>query len=183
MQLKKHYTGIKRFWVGLKRFIYKMGIKLLNIFYDRCAENDIQLLDQEVVKTINQLPAKNQQLRVFDSFVGYQTDVIDLRVGKNVKVNEAYTVKSKSYKVTKFAAACAFTLGILLFAFEIVALSLGWIYSFFLHAGIFMISFLLLVTSFLFLTRSIIIFRAGEEFDQNEMKDIMDKIEKYNFKN
>ena len=56
--LKKHYTGIKKFWVGLKRFIYKLGIKMLNIFTDRCAENDIQLLDQEVVKTINQLPSK-----------------------------------------------------------------------------------------------------------------------------
>lgn len=180
--LKKHYTGIKKFWVGLKRFIYKLGIKMLNIFSDRCAENDIQLLDQEVVKTINQLPSKNQQLRVFDSFVGYQTDVIDLRVGKNVKINESYTVKSKAYKGMKLASILSIVMAIACLAFEIVALSSAWDYSFLIHMVLWLLFMGFGVTSFLFLTRSTILFRAGEEFDPNEMKDIIDKVEKYNFK-
>ena len=182
VHLKKHYTGVKKFWVGLKRLIYKAGIKMLNIFSDRCAENDIQLLDQEVVKTINQLPAKNQQLRVFDSFVGYQTDVIDLRVGKACKVNEAYIVKSKTYKTTKLISFCSFILGALCFGFEIVALALKWKFGFVLHMALIVFALLFFVASFLFLTRATIVFRAGEEFDSVEMKDIMDKSEKYNFK-
>lgn len=182
VHLKKHYTGIKKFWVGLKRLIYRAGIKMLNIFFDRCAENDIQLLDQEVVKTINQLPAKNQQLRVFDSFVGYQTDVIELRVGKACKVNEAYIVKSKGFKTMKLISILSFILGTLFFAFEVVALVLEWKFSFILHLAIIVFALLFFVASFLFLTRATILFRAGEEFDAIEMKEVMDKCEKYNFK-
>ena len=155
---------------------------MLNIFFDRCAENDIQLLDQEVVKTINQLPAKNQQLRVFDSFVGYQTDVIELRVGKACKVNEAYIVKSKGFKTMKLISILSFILGTLFFAFEVVALVLEWKFSFILHLAIIVFALLFFVASFLFLTRATILFRAGEEFDAIEMKEVMDKCEKYNFK-
>lgn len=182
VHLKKHYTGIKKFWVGLKRLVYKLGIKMLNIFSDRCAENDIQLFDQEVVKTINQLPSKNQQLRVFDSFVGYQTDVIDLRVGKACKVNEIYIAKSRSYGLTKMVSVLSCILGVLCLAFEIIALVLEWKFAFILHMGIIVFALLFLVASFLFLIRAIILFRAGEEFDPVEMKDVMDKCEKYNFK-
>ena len=60
--LKKARTGFKKFFQKIGLFFYEMGIKLIKVYRDFCAETDIQLLDLEVVKTINQLPEKNRQL-------------------------------------------------------------------------------------------------------------------------
>ena len=54
--LKKVYSGLKKIWSSLKNFIYWCGTKLMGVFKDIGAETDIQLLDKDVVITINQLP-------------------------------------------------------------------------------------------------------------------------------
>jgi hypothetical protein len=114
--LKKEFSGFKKLWMKLKRAWYSLGIKMLGIFKDRCAETDIQLLDQDVVKTINQLPAKNRQLRVLDSFVGYPVDVIQLEIDSKVKDNNVYFVFINqnyffSYTVKTLSATSTFDFG------------------------------------------------------------------------
>ena len=96
--LKKVYRGFKKLLVGFKSIFYKIGIKFLGVFKDLDAENDIQLLDSDVVKTINQLPGKNRQLRTLDSLLYYTTDIIHLEVDSKEVINQNYTVKDKDIK-------------------------------------------------------------------------------------
>ena len=105
--LKKEYSGIKSLFVTLKRAVYRVCIRLLGIFNDQCAETDIQLLDQDVVQTINQLPSKNRHLRVLDSFVGYSTDTIQLEIDSKVKENRTYISKPKSASTCNLVANLA----------------------------------------------------------------------------
>ena len=59
--LKKEYSGFKKIWSGLKSLVYWLGTKLMGVFKDIGAETDIQLLDQDVVKTINQFGVQNSR--------------------------------------------------------------------------------------------------------------------------
>jgi len=143
--LKKEYSGFKKIWVKIKRAFYTLGIKTLGIFKDHCAETDIQLLDQDVVKTINQLPQKNRQLRVLDSFVGFTTDIIQLEIDGKMKENKTYDDKSKSYKTSGIISLVSVLVGVLSLTFGILSIALEWnIAPFFI-----ILFFLLAATNFI----------------------------------
>ena len=176
--LKKEYYGIKKLWVKLKRACYSLGIKALGIFKDMCAETDIQLLDQDVVKTINQLPAKNRQLRVLDSFVGYPTDVIQLEIDSKTKENKAYEDKIKASRVCGITSGIFLLVAIASFAIASIGIGFKWtllpvLYVLFFAVGAF-------IMSFVFLTKRSLHKRVGQMTEITELNDLRTKIEKYN---
>ena len=135
--LKKEYSGFKKLAVKFKRAIYRIGIKILGIFNDRCCETDIQLLDQDVVKTINQLPQKNRQLRVLDSFVGYTTDVIQLEIDYKMKENKNYDEKNKHYKIAGIVSISTLILALACLIVGGVGVALAWTMSPVLYIALF----------------------------------------------
>ena len=181
--LKKEYSGFKKIGVNLKRAFYKMGVKMLGIFNDRCAETDIQLLDSDVVKTINQLPQKNRQLRVLDSFVGYPTDVIQLEIDGKMKENKSYDEKIKSYKVCGIISLVSLILAIALIAVGCIGITLGWQISAVLYITMFVLGVFGLVMAFVFAIKKQLHYRVGQVFDVAELRDLANKLEKYNISN
>lgn len=181
--LKKEYSGFKKLWVKLKRAWYSLGIKMLGIFKDRCAETDIQLLDQDVVKTINQLPAKNRQLRVLDSFVGYPTDVIQLELDSKSKENKLYEEKIKAYKVCSIASYSCLLLGVVLIALGILGIALTWSIPPVVYILLFCLGLLSLIMSFVFGTKKTLHLRVGQLQEVSELNDLKNKLEKYNIAN
>ena len=181
--LKKEYSGFKKIGVNLKRAFYKMGVKMLGIFKDRCAETDIQLLDSDVVKTINQLPQKNRQLRVLDSFVGYPTDVIQLEIDGKMKENKSYDEKIKSYKVCGIISLVSLILAIALIAVGCIGITLGWQISAVLYITMFVLGVFGLVMAFVFAIKKQLHYRVGQVFDVAELRDLANKLEKYNISN
>lgn len=193
VHLKKEYTGFKKLAVKLKRAWYSLGIKMLGIFKDRCAETDIQLLDQDVVKTINQLPAKNRQLRVLDSFVGYPVDVIKLEIPRKRADHEEettelqnkkfYEEKIKAYKVCAIGSLSLLFLGIVSLALGIVGIVLQWTIPAVLYVLFFALGLLSLILSFVFGTKKTLHYRVGQLTEIPELNDLRNKIEKYNITN
>ena len=181
--LKKEYSGFKKIGVNLKRAFYKMGVKMLGIFKDRCAETDIQLLDSDVVKTINQLPQKNRQLRVLDSFVGYPTDVIQLEIDGKMKENKSYDEKIKSYKVCGIISLVSLILAIALIAVGCIGITLSWQISAVLYITMFVLGVFGLVMAFVFAIKKQLHYRVGQVFDVAELRDLANKLEKYNISN
>lgn len=178
--LKKEYVGFKKFWNRVNTFFYNLGIKMLHIFSDVGAENDTQLLDNEVVKTINQLPNKNRQLRVLDSFVGYKSDIIYVPATA-IKTDRLYDDKSKSYYATMVTSYGALSLSILCLIFLILGASFSWNMGVFGYLFLFIGFCILLVVSLVYATRTVLIRRVGEGVDAFEIKCLVDKLEKYNF--
>ena len=181
--LKKEYSGFKKIGVNLKRAFYKMGVKMLGIFKDRCAETDIQLLDNDVVKTINQLPQKNRQLRVLDSFVGYPTDVIQLEIDGKMKENKNYDEKIKAYRVCGIISLVSLILAIALIAVGCIGIALGWQISAVLYITMFVLGIFGLVMAFVFAIKKQLHYRVGQIFDVAELRDLANKLEKYNISN
>lgn len=192
---KNEYTGIKKIWLGIKRSFYNLGLKILNVFNDNFAEINIQVLDNEVVKTINQLPSKNKQLRVLDSFVGYSIDVVKNKVltekkSKEQKIedkkirneNKAYFEKSQNYYIDFSLTIGLFALSIILLTIGILSLSLHWNLGFLLGFFIWVGFIVSLVISAIFATKTTLSGRAGEQIDMLEIKTLQEKLEKYNFK-
>ena len=178
--LKKEYSGIKNIFVTLKRAIYRLCIKMLGIFNDQCAENDIQLLDPDVVQTINQLPSKNRHLRVLDSFVGYSTDVIQLEIDSKVKENKTYISKPKSANTCR-NVAIASIIGILaIIAFITLNYTLELNVSIILVIVGIVLAFCLGLLSWIYFTKSTLLTRIGNLIDINDLRDIENKLEKYN---
>ena len=181
--LRKEYSGIKKLGVKLKRAFYRMGIKALHIFKDRCAETDIQLLDQDVVKTINQLPHKNRRLRVLDSFVGYQTDVIQLEIDSKMKENKSYdeiTTKVKTYGIMSIVS-CLLALAAIIVG--VLGIILSWPMSIVVYIILFTLGIFGIIMSFVLSTLRTLNFRVGQIVDVSELKDLRNKIEKYNITN
>ena len=181
--LRKEYSGIKKLGVKLKRAFYRMGIKALHIFKDRCAETDIQLLDQDVVKTINQLPHKNRRLRVLDSFVGYQTDVIQLEIDSKMKENKSYdeiTTKVKTYGIVSIVS-CLLALAAIIVG--VLGIILSWPMSIVVYIILFTLGIFGIIMSFVLSTLRTLNFRVGQIVDVSELKDLRNKIEKYNITN
>jgi len=177
--LKKKVRGFKGFLGKIKEFFYKLGIKILNVFHDYYAENDIQLLDQEVVRTINQLPTKNRQLRVLDSFVGYNVDIISSE--ENSKPSKLYNTKTKYYWIN-----LAVSLGLCFFGaiFFIIAL-VGTIISSISVAGLLILwsfSIIFGVLAYVFAIKTMLVHRVGENYDAHEIKTLHERAEKYNMK-
>lgn len=178
--LKKEYSGFKKLWVKLKRAFYSLGIKMLGIFKDRCAETDIQLLDQDVVKTINQLPAKNRQLRVLDSFVGYPVDIIQLEIDYKMKENKNYDEKIKAYKTCGIVSVSCLLAFVATFAVACVGLALKWSIPAVVYITLFAVGLLALIMSFVFVTKRTLHFRVGQMTEIPELNDLRNKLEKYN---
>lgn len=181
--LKKEYSGFKKLGVKLKRAFYKLGIKMLGIFKDRCAETDIQLLDQDVVKTINQLPQKNRQLRVLDSFVGYTTDIIQLEIDSKMKENKNYDEKLKSYKVCEAVSITSIVIAFISVVMAVIGLSLSWAMSPVIYITLFALGIFGIILSFVFATKKVLSFRVGEITENSELNDLRNKLEKYNISN
>ena len=181
--LKKEYFGFKKVWINLKRAMYKMFIKSMGIFKDCCAETDIQLLDKDVVKTINQLPQKNRQLRILDSFVGYPTDIIQLEIDSKMKENKNYDEKSKAYKSYGAVAVISMLLCFSLISLGVVGISLSCELPPLLYICFFVVGVFLFILSLLFATRRTLAFRIGSIVEVSEINDLRSKIEKYNISN
>lgn len=179
--LKKVYTGFKKIITSIKNFFYLGGLKFVGVYKDYLAENDIQLLDQDVVITINQLPAKNQQLRTLDSFVGYHVDMVHMEVNTKKKEDPAYNIKSKSYltsKVLTFLFLALTMVGVLV---DVLSFILKWhwpIYVHFILFGLFGVGALL---AFLFNAKRTLALRVGHTMDVSVLKDAKEKLERYNF--
>jgi len=177
--VKKIVKGFKGFLLKIKEFFYKLGIKILNVFHDYYAENDIQLLDQEVVRTINQLPTKNRQLRVLDSFVGYNVDIVTAE--QDGKPSKLYNVKTKYYWIN-----LAVSLGLCFFGVVFFIISLvGTILSSISVAGLLILWSLFIMFGFMayiFAVKTMLVHRVGENYDAHEIKTLHDRAEKYNMK-
>ncbi len=177
---KKQFTGFRRFVRSVKVFFYNLGIKLLNVFGDVYAENDIQLLDREVVRTINQLPTKNRQLRMLDSFVGYETDVLYVTEIKKRPKSKVYDYKSQSHFVSVVLAIVSAVLALLSVMAGILlsAFSVG---GFLLHLIVWFGAVFLFCLAFVLAIKSHLSYRVGEQSDMADIKALFDKMEKYNF--
>lgn len=178
--LKKVYTGFKKLWCGIKNFFYRMGMKMVGLFRDVMAENDIQLLDLDVVKTINQIPAKNQQLRTLDSFIGYNMDIIHIEISEKQKEDPAYKTVSKSYLTAKILCAIFFSISIVGLVVSILALALSWPVPFYVHIILWTLFVIMGILSFIYNTKRTLALRVGQLIDVSELESIKEKSETYN---
>ena len=177
--LKKKIRGFKGFLAKIKECFYKLGIKILNVFHDYFAENDIQLLDKEVVRTINQLPTKNRQLRVLDSFVGYNVDIVIAE--QDGKPSKLYNTKTKNYWINLAVSLVLCFFGVVFFVVALVgtiisSISVPWLlvfWSLFIIFG---------VMSYIFAIKTMLVHRVGENYDAHEIKTLHERAEKYNIK-
>lgn len=181
--LKKEYSGLRKLGVNIKRAFYQMGVKTLGIFKDRCAETDIQLLDQDVVKTINQLPQKNRQLRVLDSFVGYPTDIIQIELDNKSVENKLYEEKSKNFRLCGMGAVLSLFISLALIAVAIAGFALNWQISSVFYITFIVVGVFGLALAYIFVIKRTLNYRIGEITDMNELRDLSNKIEKYNITN
>ncbi len=179
--LKKVFAHPKKLWVKFKHWIYKIGMKMLGLFKDFGAETDIQLLDCDVVKTINQVPAKSRQLRVLDSFIGYNYDIIKMEVDSKTKDSKMYVERTKSVKrsalgmgICTFLFVAFVTLGVLT-ATKVLKLGVVW------HITWWFASVCSAVLWLIYYTRHSLGLRVGDNIDEKELRTLENSIEKYNF--
>ena len=179
--LKKEYAHPKKLWVKFKTWLYNIGMKLLGVFKDFGGETDIQLLDKDVVITINQLPSKNRQLRVLDSFIGYNYDIIKMEVDSKVKDSKLYVDKTKSVKISALIMSLCFvfslaflSLGILT-AVNVVELNIIWHIVWWFMVACFW------VLGLIFYTKYQLGLRVGDNVDESEINSLVANLEKYNF--
>ena len=179
--LKKEYAHPKKIWVKFKTWLYNIGMKLLGVFKDFGGETDIQMLDKDVVITINQLPSKNRQLRVLDSFIGYNYDIIKMEVDSKVKDSKLYIEKTKGVKLSALGMGISYFLSIvfltfaLLTACNVIRLGVVWhIVWWFLVACTW-------VLSLIFYTKYQLGLRVGGNVDEKELIALASNLEKYNF--
>lgn len=181
--LKKEYSGLKKLWVKMKRFFYSMGIKMLGISQDYLAETDIQLLDQDVVKTINQLPLKNRQLRVLDSFVGYSVDIIQIEIDNKMKENKIYSEKIKAQKACGIVSLTSLLVAIACLSVGFVAIGLSWAMSIVVYILLFTVGAFGIILAYIYATKRTLHSRVGLATELPELNDLRNKLEKYNISN
>lgn len=179
--LRKVYTGFSKFLQSIKKAFYRLGLITLGIFDDICAENDIQLLDKDVVITINQLPNKNQLLRTLDSLVYAPVDIIHLQVDPNEFVNPLYEEPEQGN--VKNAVVTYSTLGVsvALLITSIILMSANAGVHFLIHLlfwGLGLVAFFLFVV---FATKQTLHKRVGTETKKSELDTLKEKSEYYNF--
>jgi len=178
--LKKVYSGFKKFWKGIKTFFYKMGITILGVFKDHCAETDIQLLDNDVVKTMNHLPNKNRHLRVLDSFVGYNTDTIYIKTDNNETFDKKYEDKPRSFYICKTLSYVSLGFSAAFLLVLILSLSMGWKINFIWNL-VFLLGFALLGFMYIILaTKATLHKRVGDQLTSQELNSLISNMEKYN---
>ncbi len=178
--LKKVYRGFKKIVTGIKAMFYKLGIKLLGVFKDVNAETDIQLLDADVVKTINQLPGKNRQLRTLDALLYYTTDIIHLEVDSKEVINQNYNPKDKSYMKNAVVGYTSLGVGLVCGILSVIALAVGWKWNYVLHIVLWLFFVIGILLALVFNTRKTLTLRAGKNVEPSELVSLKDKIEYYN---
>ncbi|MBE5735118.1 MAG: hypothetical protein E7361_01565 [Clostridiales bacterium] len=183
--LKKTRTGFGKFIQSIGSMFYNLGIKVLNVYKDFSGETDIQLLDLEVVKTINQLPEKNRQLRILDCFVGFKSsivNVVDNKTNDNKEITKKYTDISKNYKYSLIFFIMMLSVFVVSLGFEIVALAVGMQMG--LVAQILLVAIILVsaFVSLVFITKTRLSYRIGDYVQVQEINNLDDKAEKYNLK-
>lgn len=179
--LKKVFSGFKRIWTAVKNSIYWLGTKLMGVYKDIGAETDIQLLDKDVVITINQLPEKNRHLRTLDSFIGYNTDVIKMQVDSKIKDSKYYVEKTKKYNFSNMVSWIFFGLSLGLFAVGILSIALKWDFRIGVDLLIWVGGVILALFSLVYFTRKNLLLRVGDSEDMSDLNEIIEKMEKYNF--
>lgn len=179
--LRKVYRGFAKITNYIKTALYKLGVAILGIFKDVCAENDIQLLDNDVVKTINQLPNKNQLLRTLDSLIYYNTDIIHLEVDPNEFINPIYTEKEKNYYRNALVSYISLGVSLVSVFVSILLLSLQVDFYFLFHIILWVVFVIGFFVFIVFSTKKVLSGRVGVEFDINELNSLKAKIEYYNF--
>lgn len=178
--LKKVYRGFKKIVEVIKAGFYRLGLKIVNVFRDINAETDIQLLDNDVVKTINQLPGKNRQLRTLDALLYYTTDIIHLEVDSKEVVNPLYTAKDKKYYKNATVTYVSLSVALISALVSILALSCNWKFHFLIHLGLWLFFLIGIILALVFNTRKTLAFRAGTYVEPSEYVALKDKIEYYN---
>ena len=148
---------------------------------DYLAENDIQLLDRDVVITINQLPAKNQQLRTLDSFVGYNVDMVHMEVNAKQKEDSAYTPKTKSYLTAKVLTVLFLLLSVVGLGVGLVSIPLKLNLHIGIHIGLIASFVVCAIFAFLFNAKRNLALRVGQLIDESALKIAKEKLERYNF--
>lgn len=179
--LKKVYSGFKKIWTAIKSFVYWVGTKLIGVFKDLGAETDIQLLDKDVVITINQLPEKNRHLRTLDSFIGYNTDIIKMEVDSKIKDSKFYVEKTKKYKTASALTWTFFSLSVIVFVLGVLTIALGWKLRFVFDLLIWIGFIVCSLFALIFYTRKNLLIRVGDSEDMSDIEEIENKMEKYNF--
>jgi len=179
--LKKVYSGFKKLWTSIKNMIYWAGTKLMGVFKDIGAETDIQLLDKDVVVTINQLPEKNRHLRTLDSFIGYNTDIIKMEVDSKIKDSKSYIEKTQKYKTTGLMAWIFLGVSVILLTLGILSVVLTWKLRLVFNVLIWLGAVLFGLFSLVFYTRKNLLVRVGDSEDMSDLKEIESKMEVYNY--
>ncbi len=179
--LKKVYSGAKKVGVWIKSLIYRLGTKIMGVFKDIGAETDIQLLDKDVVITINQLPEKNRHLRTLDSFIGYNTDIIKMEVDSKIKDSKNYIDKSKKCKIDIALSAIFFVLCIAALTVGILSLALNWKMRWMLTMFIWVGFVIFALFALVFFTKKELRVRVGDSEDMSDINELIDKMEKYNY--
>lgn len=179
--LKKVYSGFKKLWLSIKNSVYWLGTKLMGVFKDMGAETDIQLLDKDVVVTINQLPEKNRHLRTLDSFIGYNIDIIKMEVDSKIKDSKYYIEKTQKYKIAGIMAWVFLGICLSLLAIGVLSVSLGWKLRLIANIFIWLGSALFGLFSLVFYTRKNLLVRVGDSEDMSDLKEIEGKMEVYNY--
>lgn len=178
--LKKIYTGFNKFLQTVGRAFYNIGTKVVGVYKDLHTENDIQLLDRDVVLTINKLPEKNRQLRTLDSFIGYPYDIIHMQINKPSENEKEYNEKPKKYYTNVALAYTFLGLSLACFITELISIPQSVFYPLIIHFllwfGIFAFFFAFVV----FYTKAKLITRVGISIERSEIDELNKSLEKYN---
>ena len=178
--LKKVYTGFSKFIQSVGRFFYNVGTRLMGVYNDLHTENDIQLLDKDVILTINKLPEKNRQLRTLDSFIGYPYDIIHMQINKPSNSQKEYNEKPKKFYVNIALAYGFLALSIISMLVGFIALVADAGFGFITHFILFITVIGFFFSFIVHFTKAMLITRVGLSQDRIEIEELNQKIEKYN---
>ena len=151
-----------------------------NIALEIQRESFVFTTNIDVVKTINQLPGKNRQLRVLDSLLYYTTDIIHLEVDSKQPIDEAYTAKEKSYYKNATVAYVSLSVGLISLIMSILGLCLSWKLHVVVHLVFWFVFAIGVILALVFNTRKTLSYRAGANVEPSEYVVLKDKIEYYN---
>lgn len=178
--LKKVYTGFNKFVQSISRAIYNIGTKVVGVYKDLHTENDIQLLDNDVVLTINKIPEKNRQLRTLDSFIGFPYDIIHMQINKPTGTSKEYNEKAKRFYTDITLTYVFLILSLVSIVVDLVAIFASLPFKLYVHFILWGAAVALFYAFIIYFTKAKLVTRVGVPMDKEELNDINEKIEKYN---
>ena len=132
---------------------------------------------------MNHLPNKNRHLRVLDSFVGYNTDIIYIKEDNNVKYDKKYFDKPRSFYICKTLSYVCLGFSLVFLLILILSLSLSWKVNFIWNL-VFLLGFALLGFMYIILaTKATLHKRVGDQLSKQELTSLTSNMEKYNISN